>query len=404
MIPEGMRDILPLEAEELRAAEAVLRRCFSKYGYGEVLTPWLEFAETLEVAEDDTLQAGYRLTDAQGRQLMVRTDMTVPVARLAATRCRDKPLPLRFCYLAPSIRPWAPQRSQDGEFLQAGAELLGVRSATADAECVMLLCDALSSVGLREYRVALGTVAFHSALVDSLGLDDEGRQKLLEALADHDYPLLESIAAKSDLGDEARKSLQRTLELGGTRDSLAQARKMARNDAMDAALEHLVVVHDTAAEAGFGEALTFDLGLFQDLTYYSGVIFEAYAPGVGQPLASGGRYDGLLARFDWDIPGVGFAIAVDRLLDALREAGAAPATGSSATLAFVGGFDEPSRGAELRRAGWSVVMLPTSATPATRPCIYREGGTYRLEREDGAALTGSWRDVARALGAGPGGP
>ena len=98
MIPEGMRDVLPPESGQLRAIETALCRRFEAYGYGEVRTPWLEYAETLEVADDDTLEAGYRIHDQQGHQIMLRTDMTVPVARLAAARYRDKPLPLRFYY------------------------------------------------------------------------------------------------------------------------------------------------------------------------------------------------------------------------------------------------------------------------------------------------------------------
>src|SRR5450759_2325585 len=312
MIPEGMRDVLPPESGQLRAIETALCRRFEAYGYGEVRTPWLEYAETLETVEDDTLEAGYRLRDQQGHELMARTDMTVPVARLAAARLHDRPLPLRFFYVAPSIRPWAPQRSQDGEFVQAAAE------------SVILLCDCLAALGLSEFRVALGTVAFYTALVDSLGLDDD-REKFLEALADRDYPLLESIAGNAGADEDALKVLWRTLELSGTRDGLSQVRKMASSDAMDDAIRHLVEVRDLVEDAGFEDAVTLDFGLYQDLTYYSGVIFEAYTPGVGLPIASGGRYDGLLERFEWDIPGVGFAIALDRLHEAMQ-AGTAEGT------------------------------------------------------------------------------
>ncbi len=396
MIPEGMHDVLPPETAELRAIENALCRRFETYGYGEVRTPWLEFAETLEAAEDDTLEAGYRLYDQQGHELMLRTDMTVPVARLAASRYRDKPLPLRFFYVAPSIRPWAPQRSQDGEFEQAGAELLGLSSATADAECVTLLCDALAGLGLKGYRVSLGTVAFYTALVDALGLPADDREKFLEALADKDYPLLESIADNADADEAALKALWRTLELSGTRDGLSQARKLATSDAMEDAIQHLVEVRDLVGDAGFGDAVTFDFGLFQDLTYYSGVIFEAYARGVGLPLASGGRYDGLLEHFEWDTPGVGFAISLDRLHDALEEAGAAPAA-APACLTFVGGLEHPEQAMELRRAGWAVRALREGTAPQTRPWLVREGNSYRLELAEAAAVAGSWKDVLRAL-------
>jgi ATP phosphoribosyltransferase regulatory subunit len=396
MIPEGMRDVLPPESGQLRAIETAVCRRFEAYGYGEVRTPWLEYVETLEIVDDDTLNAGYRLRDQQGREIMLRTDMTVPVARMAAARCDDEPLPLRFFYVAPSIRPWAPQRSQDGEFVQAGAELLGLHSAPADAECVVLLCDCLSSLGLYEFRIALGTVAFYTALVDSLGLADDDRGKFLEALADRDYPLLESIAGNADVSADAIGALWRTLELSGTRDGLAQARKLASSDAMDEAITHLVEVRDLVAEAGFGDAVAFDFGLLQDLGYYSGVIFEAYAPGVGLPIASGGRYDGLLGRFDWDIPGVGFALALDRLQEALEEAGAAPAA-APATLVFAGGMEEPARAAELRRAGWAVAAVPEDAEPVARPLLRRRGGSYSLDLTGGDTVSGGWRDMVRAL-------
>ncbi len=399
MIPEGMRDVLPPETGRLRAVEDGLRSRFAAYGYGEVRTPWLEFAETLEAADDDTLAAGYRLHDEQGHELMVRTDMTVPVARMAAERCDDDPLPLRFFYVAPSIRPWAPQRGQDGEFLQAGAELLGLDSAAADAECVTLLCDALEGLGLPDFTVTLGTVAFQRALIDSLGLPAEDRETFTEALAERDYPLIESIAGNAEVDERALKALWQILDLSGDDDALAQARKLARDDLMETAVARLARVRDLVGEAGHGRRLTFDFGLMQDLTYYSGLIVEAYAPGVGLPVASGGRYDGLLGRFDWDIPGVGFAVAVDRAADALDEAGVELLCADEA-IAFVGGLDAPARAAELRRAGVAVRALPEDVTGVEPPLLLRRGGSFSLRLADGREISGGAREIAEALGAG----
>jgi ATP phosphoribosyltransferase regulatory subunit len=392
-----MRDVLPPETRRLRAIEDLLRARFVLYGYGEVRTPWLEFAETLEAPDDDTLSAGYRLHDEQGHELMVRTDMTVPVARMAADRCDDEPLPLRFCYLSPSIRPWAPQRGQDGEFQQAGAELLGLDSAEADAECVTLLCDVLAGLGLRDYTVTLGSAAYQEALIDSLGLPGDDRGTFIEALADRDYPLVESVAGNAAVDEGALKTLWRVLELSGGEEILGQARKLACNDIMQDAVARLGRVSDLVSEAGFGERLAFDLGLIQDLTYYTGLIVEAYAPGVGLPLATGGRYDGLLARFDWDIPGVGFAVAVDRAADALDEAGVELA-GVPAVIPFIGGLEAPARAAELRRAGVAVAALPGGAVDVRPPLLLRRGGSYTLRLADGREIGGDAREIAAALG------
>ncbi len=151
---------------------------------------------------------------------------------------------------------------------------------------------------------------------------------------------------------------------------LGQARKLARNDVMETAVARLGRIQDLVEDAGFGERLAFDFGLMQDLGYYTGLLLEAYAPGVGLPLASGGRYDGLVARFDWDIPGVGFAIAVDRAADALDEAGVAHVV-APAAVPFIGGLEAPARAAELRRAGLSVVALPEAATGVKPPLLLR---------------------------------
>ena len=168
---------------------------------------------------------------------------------------------------------------------------------------------------------------------------------------------------------------------------------------MEDAVAHLVSVRDLVDESGFADRLAFDFGLMQDLGYYSGLIFEAYAPGVGLPLASGGRYDWLLRRFGWDIPGVGFAIAVDRAADAMDDAGVAPVH-QRPTVAFVGGLMEPARAAELRRAGVSVRALPDDAADVAPPCLIHRGGSYLLQLADGHELSGSWRDVLEALASG----
>ena len=151
-------------------------------------------------------------------------------------------------------------------------------------------------------------------------------------------------------------------------------------------------------DAGFGDHLAFDFGLMQDLDYYSGLIVEAYAPGVGLPLATGGRYDGLLARFDWDIPGVGFAVAVDRAADALDDAGVQLRV-VPAAIPFVGGLEAPARAAELRRAGLAILALPESAGDVQLPALVRRGNSYTLRLTDGREISGGAREIAEALGA-----
>jgi len=412
VIPDGMRDVLPPEAAGLRALEGALRRQFSLYGYGEVRTPALESADTFEASGDDKLAAGYRLSVGEGVVLMPPSDLTVAAVRLAVERLDEEPLPLRLWYLRSALRWYAPRGGQDGEVAQAGAELIGLPGPAADAECVMLVCDALNACGLRDYKVALGTAAFHGAVVEALELAPEQRLALLDALAHHDYPLIETILGHADAGDDVRRAIEKSLALNGGREALVQARRLAAGagPAMEAAVEHLETVADLVDEAGLGDRVVFDFGLFKALEYYTGLVFEVYAPGVGFPVASGGRYDGLAAAFGRDLPAVGFAITLDRLLVALEEQ-ETPPDGEERPLSFAGGLEDPERAAELRQAGIAVAALPADWQPLLAPSLRKDNGQFVLqrgedakpagegdERGEGAGLRGSWRDILRALG------
>lgn len=357
MIPEGMRDVLPAEARELHALEELMRMRFAAFGYHEVRTPVIEFAETLEQADDDVIAGGYRVFDEQGRVLMLRTDMTLPIARLVARRFDDKPLPLRLCYFGSSFRTTTASRVQSGEFLQAGCELIGVGGAEADAEIVALVCDALATCGLREYKVSIGTVAFHKALVASLRLPEDQAEAALEALADRDYALLESIVGNADVDADAQRALQKALQLGNGEQALSQARRLASSAGMEDAVDHLVRVRDLVHDYGFRDVVQLDFGLYPAISYYTGLIFEAYASGVGLPLVSGGRYDELLAAFGFDTPGIGFAVALDRLDVALEDARVSLSR-PAPLLSYAGGLEDPEFVTELRRAGWNVAALP----------------------------------------------
>ena len=398
MIPEGMRDVLPPEAAELRAIEHVVLGRFNAYGYGEVRPPALEYPETMERAGVDLLASGFHLYDERGRALVLRTDLTTAVARLAVDRLRERRLPLRLAYAGPVYRTETSRAGREGEVTQLGAELLGSGAAAADAEAVVLLCDALAATGLRGYRLAIGSVAFHRELVAALGLAPDDSDDVFGALADRDYALLETIVSRRGVDDEGRKTLQRALDLSPGKGALAAARKLASSEGMEEVVERLVAVQELADDAGYGELVGFDFGLMPDIDYYTGIVIEAYAPGVDFPVASGGRYDRLLTAFEWPVPAVGFMIDLDRLHQALVDTGAGVTPVFPPALAFAGGLDDPRRVGELRRLGVAVVALPGEAEPA-QPRLREDHGEFVLETQAGTTR-GQWRDVLRALGVG----
>src|SRR5215210_2896707 len=153
--PSGTRDVLPDEMREVHAILQALRGVFEARGYGEVHTPALEYEQVLTRGDPAAAEPAYKLFDEQGNVLVLRSDMTIPIARVVSARYASASPPLRFCYVAHAYRSVRPQRGQDREMLQAGIELVGVPAHEGTAETLAVLCEALDATGLAGYRVGL---------------------------------------------------------------------------------------------------------------------------------------------------------------------------------------------------------------------------------------------------------
>jgi ATP phosphoribosyltransferase regulatory subunit len=310
-IPSGTRDVLPDEMRELRLVTDRVRSVFEQAGYGEVWTPALEYEATFERAGMTATQPAYRMFDEQGNVLVLRSDMTVPIARLVATRYAQAELPLRFSYLAHAYRGVRPQRGQSREFLQAGVELIGKPGSAGTAEALTILCAALDAAGLRTYSVGLGDASLYPSLLDALGVDPERRERILGELVTGDFVGLERELQELGLGTEAFELLLRVPRVRGGPEVLDEL-----SGPLEAALTGMREVHALLAPE-VAQRVIFDFGLVRSLGYYTGAVFQVYDPAYGVPIGSGGRYDELLGRFGRSLTAVGFALNVERLHIAL---------------------------------------------------------------------------------------
>ncbi|MTD43338.1 ATP phosphoribosyltransferase regulatory subunit [Conexibacter sp. W3-3-2] len=305
-LPSGTRDVLPDESRELRAITEAMRGVFERAGYGEVWTPAIEYESV--VGRVDGGRGVYRLFDDHGEVLLLRSDLTVPIARLAATRYAPAAFPLRLSTFAHVYRGVTPHRGQMRETLQAGIELLGAGAPGGTTEVLNVLCAALDATGLRDYRIGLGDATLYPALLEAYAVPEEARDGLLDALVRRDLVELGSRVAALGLPAESADALARIPQLRGGADLLAD---LPAGPATDSATGLRGVLDGLDAQAA--DRVIFDLGLLRDRGYYTGAVFEVYAPGVGMPLGGGGRYDDLLARFGADAPAVGFALGVDKV-------------------------------------------------------------------------------------------
>ena len=305
-IPPGTRDVLPDEMRELRVLSERLRHTFEEAGYGEVWTPALEYEEVLRAGDERAAGAGYRLFDEHGQVLALRSDMTIPIARVVANRYADSEPPLRFCYVAHAYRAAAPGVSS--EFLQGGIELIGVPGPEGDAEVVSLVVDGLTAAGLGRHRIGIGDGGLYRRLLAALDVPAAEHVALLERLARRDLAGLGLDVDRLGITGAARKLLVRLPELRGGPEVLERA-----DGPVAEAVEGLRQLHALLADRGVADRVIFDLGLVRELGYYTGAVFEVYDPAVGFALGGGGRYDELIGRFGRELPACGVALDLQRV-------------------------------------------------------------------------------------------
>jgi ATP phosphoribosyltransferase regulatory subunit len=380
----GTRDVLPPESTRLLDVQASIRKTFRLFGYGEVLTPALEYSEVIE--EPKLRDASFKLFDPDNQMLLLRPEMTTPIARLVAQRLRNLPPPYKLSYVLPVYRRASVGRGQSAELYQAGVEVVGSPSPQEDAATVALLVEVLSALGLEapsDFAVVLGQTAFYTAYLQQVA--PNAAPALLAALAAKDLVRVDSLAAS--LSDDVRTAVREIPRLVGpaTEGGVIEeaAKHVGSAPEAVAALENLrEILHYLDAYGCLG-AVILDLGLVGRHNYYTGVVFEAYSPRIGFTIANGGRYDNLLQRFDRTLPATGFAIYLERLLSVLPEKDASP------LLVLVGGGVGATKTAvQLRECGVPTLHLSEDLKPdaAVRYAFSVEAGWICYPTPDGIKL------------------
>lgn len=349
-----MRDLLPLRASRERRFAATLVRHFELHGYELVQAPAFEYADVLErgLGSLEPHEVLRFVEPESGEVVALRPDVTPQLARIVATRLGDAPPPARLCYEGTVLRrPRARGRLQR-QIPQAGIELLGAAGAEGDLEVLRVVSDAVRATGLRDFTLDLGHAAVAGQLLS--GLDDEQRASAVEPLRLKDEAELRSRARRFNLSSREREALCLLPRLHGDESVFADARDLFADTPAEKALEELSALVAQVRRAALTPKLVIDLGEIRAFAYYSGMMFQLLAEGPGRPVASGGRYDGLLGRFGAPRPAAGGAIDVDHLLWAL---GAPPIVEPRARV-LVQGAAEPELLAALRRENVCCAAAP----------------------------------------------
>ena len=366
----GFRDLLPAEAEVLREAQESLLAEMRRWGYRHVITPLVESMDVLDLGLGvDQRRRLYKFTDARGDIVALVGERTVPVARLVAGKLRGAALPLRLCYAGPVVSTDEARFHHRRETYQVGAELIGAPGAVADAEVIALAARCMEATGIRRYQIDVGHAEFFHGIMDAVQLPEDVKGGVRAALAARDFVTLESLLEGTPLKSAEHELLLRFPALRGGPEILEAAGGLVRNRRSEAALSELGRVRELLIAHGIGDVVILDLGAIRDFDYYTGVTFEGYGPDFGRPVAQGGRYDGLLARFGRPAPATGFVVQLDLVSEMLARAPRPPALPRlDAALAWTGaGLGTALRlGSTLRLFGMRAVVdtEPRSQTEA----------------------------------------
>jgi len=340
-----MRDLLPGDSARVRAiTDRVLAR-MHRWGYREVVTPTIEYFDTLVRGEGT--EAGdrlFKLVDRGGELLALRPEMTTSVARLITTHLRGRPLPLRVVYAGQVFRGSETGSGRLREFPQVGCELIGAATLEADAEIVALAADALEASGIPECSISLGHVGFLRGMLGGLALPDEGAREVRALLYRKDFVGLRGILERHGVPPARADALAQLPILSGP-DAIQEARRLAATPESRQVLRALEDLTGILDAYGVGGVVRVDLSIIRDFDYYTGIVFEGHTAALGFPLLGGGRYDRLLEGFGAAHPATGFAIRLDRVLAASTPPGE-PAEAADVAVAFL----EGSRAEALRLA------------------------------------------------------
>jgi len=358
-LPTGVKDFLPVKAAKLDYLQNTLRGIYKSWGFRPVVPAVLEDLAVLELGlGTDLRERTFRFDDRQtGRLVAFPPDITPQVARIAATRMREMPLPFRLCYNGRVLRHAEQRLGKDRQIFQSGVELIGLSGPEADAEMIAMAVKCLQAVGATEFTIDIGQVEFLRGILDDLPLEPVQSRAVRTAIAAKDSSGLQQLLKELPLTGQQRNELLALPRLYGGREILSQARQAVTNPASQRALDNLERIIEVLAVYGVEEHITLDLGEMRGFDYHSGLIFQGFLSGFGRAVCSGGRYDGLTARYGFPAPATGFAFnlynllfALDRILDVRAEEG-------TDILLFSSGLDKaPAQrlAAALRNQGHSV--------------------------------------------------
>ena len=309
LLPDGVEEILPAEAYKLESLRRQLLDLYESWGYELVITPLIEFLDSLLVGSSHHLDLHtFKITDQlTGRMMGIRADITPQAARIDAHRL-NREGPVRLCY-ADNVLHTKPRGIMTSRVpIRIGAELYGHSGVECDVELICLMHQTLSAITIDGIHIVLGHVGIFRSLVEKAGLDVDIEQSLFEAIQRKAYDEIDSVLDASVKDKDLQNMLKQLSRLSGDESILQDALSVFSNapDSVKAELQELVTIVEGVKQQIPDIVLCFDLCELRGYEYHTGIVFAAYTPAHGRAVAKGGRYDHIGEVFGRARPASGF--------------------------------------------------------------------------------------------------
>lgn len=314
-LPEGVKDTLADESRLKHTIQDRLKTLFQQHHYQLIETPTFEYIDVFTLGSEGVQNPSlYKWMNQQGEIVALRSDMTRAIARVVATQNSSQPFPQRYMYVANTFR--YPERYQGKlhEFTQVGIELVGDASCLSDAEVIMLAVEALRQAGVEGFKLHIGSTAFLKAMLQDVGASKEEEKAIFEAIDQKDAVALKNKLNSLDATQDKIMILTRLMQQSGDIGFLREVKKYVETPSGKEALERLETMYELLTLFQVEKEVVFDFSILSYESYYTGVMFQGYVDGVGEPIVEGGRYDQLLSAFGYDLPAVGMAINMQCIL------------------------------------------------------------------------------------------
>lgn len=320
--PGGFRDILPEEALLREEIATRVQACFADKGYAPLETPTLEVMDVLRAGGRIPVSP-FKFFDSQGDLLAMRPDVTMQVARICATRLKNNSGSMKFRYMQRVFREADREmKASTREMTQFGVENIGEKSPSADAELLSLFAEALEVAGLSSFTLVIGTVGVLRSLLEASGAEEQWCQQILEAYHSSNFVELDTLVANSSISLAFAEAIRSLPRIRGGHKAIEQVRRMVEPLGCLDGLDTFEETYSIIEERGLADKILIDFSVMSSFDYYTGIVFEAYAPGLGSPLGSGGRYDNMLGAYGLNRPAAGFAFSLESVMSVLSDTSA----------------------------------------------------------------------------------